>query len=44
VDFAVFQKNVVITSKMIFFKLLAFFWPVLVVSYLQMQQIKIVEL
>jgi len=36
----IFLKNVVITSKLIFFKFLAFFRHVLVVSYLQMQQTK----
>jgi len=35
-----FFLNVVITSKMIFFKFLAFFGTVLVVSYLQIQQTK----
>ena len=35
-DFAdVFQKNIVIASKSIFFEVLVFFRPVLVVSYLQ---------
>ena len=35
----IFQKNVIITtSQLNFFLFLTFFWPVLVVSYLQIQQ------
>ena len=40
VYFIAFVFNVVITSKLIFFKFLAFFRPVFVVSYLQKQQTK----
>ena len=38
VHFVEFKKNVVNTSDLIFFKFLAFFWSVLIVSYLQIQQ------
>jgi len=37
VDLAeIFQKNIVISTKLIFFELLEFFRPVSIVSYLQM--------
>ena len=38
------KKNVAITSTSNFFKFLAFFWQVLVVSYLKIQQTNVVEL
>jgi len=44
VHFAEIKKNVVITSKLIFFKFLASFRPVLIVSYLQIEQTKIIEI
>ena len=40
VHFAEIKKNIVITSDLIFFRFLAFFRRVLVVSYLQIQQTK----
>jgi len=41
VDFAgIFHKNVIITSQLIFFEFLVYLRPVLIVSYLQIQQTK----